>query len=212
MLQDDFAVEPIKGLPGLPPEGEEILWQGHPNWWALSKDSLNIYWVFGYFFLLALWRFLTLYDVSGSGHAFAVAIPFVLLGLATCSILALIAYIQARCTVYTITSKRVVLRIGAAITITINLPYNKIVNATLGLRGDGTGNISFQLSEPRKFSFFILWPHSRPWKIAKPQPSFRSIDNPKEVASILSEAAKTEVNTPKLTKTLDASEVIVPAQ
>ena len=56
MPHDDFAVEPIKGLPGIPPEGEDILWQGRPNWWALSKDSLNLYWIFAYFMVLALWR------------------------------------------------------------------------------------------------------------------------------------------------------------
>ena len=212
MSNDDFAVEPIKGLPEVPPEGEDILWQGRPNWWALSKDSLNIYWIFGYFLLLAIWRYATLYDVSGSGHALAMAIPFVLLGVAACSILALIAYIQARCTVYTITTKRVVMRIGAALTITINLPYGKISNATLALRRDGTGNIALELSETKQFSFFVLWPHARPGKIANPQPTLRSVNNPHEVAKILSEAAKTEVNTPQISKTSENSETILAAE
>ncbi|MFZ8970007.1 MAG: PH domain-containing protein, partial [Paracoccaceae bacterium] len=61
-----------------------------------------------------------------------------------------------------------------------------------------------ELSEPRKFSFFVLWPHSRPWKFTHPEPALRSIDNAKEVALILSEAAKTEVNAPKISKTSDA--------
>ena len=212
MSNDDFAVEPIKGLPEIPPEGEDILWQGRPNWWALSKDSLNIYWIFGYFLLLGIWRYATLYDVSGSGHALAMAIPFVLLGVAACSILALIAYIQARCTVYTITTKRVVMRIGAALTITINLPYGKISNATLALRRDGTGNIALELSETKQFSFFVLWPHARPGKIANPQPTLRSVNNPYEVAKILSEAAKTEVNAPQISKTSENSETILAAE
>ena len=212
MPNDDFAVEPIRGLPEAPPEDEEILWQGRPNWWALSKDSLNIYWIFGYFLLLAIWRYTTLYDVSGPGHALAMAIPFVLLGLAACSILVLIAYIQARCTIYTITTKRVVLRIGAALTITINLPYSKISNATLALRRDGTGNIALKLSQPKQFSFFVLWPHARPGKIANPEPTLRSIANPHEVAKILAEAAKTEVNAPKISKTLEKSEAIFAAE
>ena len=212
MSDDDFAVEPIKGLPEVPPKGEDILWQGRPNWWALGKDSLNIYWIFGYFLLLAIWRYITLYDVSGSGHALAMAIPFVLLGVAACLILALIAYIQARCTIYTITTRRVVMRIGAALTITINLPYGKISNANLALRKDGTGNIALELSEVKQFSFLVLWPHVRPGKIANPEPTLRSINNPQEVARILAEAAKTEVNGPKISKISDESEAIFAAE
>ena len=104
MPHDDFAVEPIKGLPSVPPEGEDILWQGRPNWWALSKDSLNMYWIFTYFLVLAIWRFASLYDLTGTGHALALALPLVIAGLVACTILALIAYIQARCTIYTITT------------------------------------------------------------------------------------------------------------
>ena len=80
MPHDDFAVEPIKGLPEMPPEGEVILWQGRPNWWALSKESLNLYWVLGYFVLLAAWRFLSLSDLMPLGRAFAASVPFLFLG------------------------------------------------------------------------------------------------------------------------------------
>lgn len=31
MPKDDVQVEPIRGLPELPPEGEHILWQGAPD-------------------------------------------------------------------------------------------------------------------------------------------------------------------------------------
>ena len=31
MRTDDVQVEPIRGLPELPPEGERILWQGAPD-------------------------------------------------------------------------------------------------------------------------------------------------------------------------------------
>ena len=55
-MHDDFAVEPIKGLPEVPPKGEQILWQGQPDWWALTKASLGFWWVMGYFAFLALWR------------------------------------------------------------------------------------------------------------------------------------------------------------
>lgn len=202
MSQDDFAVEPIKGLPGVPPEGEDILWQGRPNWWSLSKDSLNAYWILGYFLVLAGWRYLSLFQVEGTAYAMAV-------GIAACAILVLIAYVQARTTVYTITTKRVVMRVGAALTITFNFPYNKISNANLGLRRDGTGTIAFELAGYNKVSYLVLWPHVRPWKMSSPQPALRCIDNPEEVAKILADAAQTQINTPQVARsTMDTRKFI----
>ena len=198
MSQDDFAVEPIKGLPGVPPEGEDILWQGRPNWWALSKDSLNVYWIMGYFIVLAVWRYISLYQVEGTGYAMAGSLPLIILGIVACAILVVIAYIQARMTVYTITTNRVVMRIGAALTITFNFPYNKISNAILGLRKDGTGTIALELMGYNKVSYLVLWPHVRPWKMSSPQPAFRCIDNPEGVAKILAEAAETQINSPQI--------------
>ena len=199
MSHDDFAVEPIKGLPGILPEGEDILWQGRPNWWALSKDSLNVYWILGYFIVLAVWRYLSLYQVEGTGYAMAGSLPLMVLGIVACTILVGIAYIQARMTIYTITTKRVVMRIGAALTITFNFPYKKISNADLGLRKDGTGTIALELIGYNKISYLVLWPHLRPWKMSNPQPAFRCIDNPEEVAKILSKAAETQINSQQIT-------------
>ena len=42
---DDFEIEPIKGLPERPPEVEDILWQGRPDWWRLAVESLSVKWV-----------------------------------------------------------------------------------------------------------------------------------------------------------------------
>ena len=53
---DDFAMEPIQGLPERPPLGEEILWQGRPATLALARDAFKVTWVAGYFVALALWR------------------------------------------------------------------------------------------------------------------------------------------------------------
>ena len=145
----------------------------------------------------------------GGIYTFVGSIPLVLVGIAACAILVLIAYIQARTTVYTITTKRVVMRVGAALTITFNFPYNKISNANLGLRRDGTGTIAFELAGYNKVSYLVLWPHVRPWKMSSPQPALRCIDNPEEVAKILADAAQTQINTPQIARsTMDASKFI----
>ena len=194
MPHDDFAVEPIKGLPEMPPEGEVILWQGRPNWWALSKESLNLYWVLGYFVLLAAWRFLSLSDLMPLGRAFAASVPFLFLGALVAGLLMLTAFIQANATVYTVTNRRVAMRIGAALTVTLNLPYTQIANATLAQRKDGAGSIALELMAESKLSYLVCWPHVRAWYIAKPQPCLRCISNPQEVADILAKAAKSRVS------------------
>jgi hypothetical protein len=56
MEHDDFAVEPVRGLPERPPSGEIILWQGRPDTWSLAREALNLNWIMGYFALLVLWR------------------------------------------------------------------------------------------------------------------------------------------------------------
>ena len=42
MPDDDYHVEPVRGLPQSLPEGEELLWQGAPSTWALARDALLI--------------------------------------------------------------------------------------------------------------------------------------------------------------------------
>ena len=39
---DDFATEPLPGLPAKPPRGEEILWQGRPAILPLARDALGL--------------------------------------------------------------------------------------------------------------------------------------------------------------------------
>ncbi|HSG54464.1 MAG TPA: photosynthetic complex putative assembly protein PuhB, partial [Paracoccaceae bacterium] len=162
---DDFASEPVKGLPERPPEGEHILWQGRPHWWALTRDSLNLYWVAVYFVVLAVWRYVTLMDQVSAASAFRASFPFIILGGIVCAILLIVGFVQARATVYTITNRRVAMRIGAALTVTLNLPYTQITNASLSLRRNGTGTIALEPGGPLPVGYVMCWPHVRPWQI-----------------------------------------------
>ena len=193
MSEDDFAVEPIKGLPELLPKGEVILWQGRPNWLQLTIESLNLWWIIGYFGLLATWRFLTVIDYMPLGTAISVNIPFLFIAAFAGLLLCIVGYVQAKATLYTITSKRVVMRIGAALTITLNLPFTKIDNAAVAKKRGDFGNIAFETSGSTKFSYFVLWPHARSWHFGKPQPTLRCIPEIEKVSSILGEAAKSRI-------------------
>ena len=193
MSEDDFAVEPIEGLPELLPKGEVILWQGRPNWLRLTIESLNLWWVIGYFGLLAAWRFLSVIDYMPFGTAISASIPFLFVAAFVGLLLCGVGYIQAKETLYTITNKRVVMRIGAALTLTLNLPFTKIDNAAVAKKRGGFGNIAFETSGDTKFSFFVLWPHARSWYFGKPQPTLKCIPDIEKVSSILGEAAKSRI-------------------
>lgn len=204
MSHDDFAVEPIKGLPETLPRGEVILWQGRPDWWRLTVDSLNLWWVLGYFALLTLWRFFTVVDVLPLDRAIAVSLPFVVIGMITAVLLVIVGVIQARATVYTITNRRVAMRVGAALTVTLNLPFTQIENAAFAKGRNGYGNLALETKGGPKFSFLVLWPHARPWQFVNPQPTLRAIPEAEKVAQILSRAAKARMVEIQNTNTNDA--------
>lgn len=209
---DDFEIEPVEGLPEKPPVGENILWQGRPDWWTLAVESLSLKWVAGYFLLLCLWRFGSVLDLLPLGHAIGSAVPFLMLGLVTCGLLMLTAYIQARATVYTVTDARVVMRIGAALTVTLNLPYKQIGNAMLDLRKGGTGTIALETMGDTKLSYLVCWPHVRPWYIKHTQPALRCIPDAEKVARLIAEAAEARVSIPTIERALPTGGAAVAAE
>ena len=200
MPHDDFAVEPVPGLPERPPEGEQILWQGKPDWWALAWESLSLKWVIGYFVLLALWRFGAVYDLMPFGQAFGASVPFLVLGAIVVALLVLTAWVQAVTTVYTVTNRRVAMRVGAALTVTLNLPYTQIGSADLALRKNGTGTIAFSLMKENPLSYIMCWPHVRPWHIRIVQPALRCIPEAQHVARLIADSAEARVSTPQVAR------------
>lgn len=190
---DDFHVEPVEGLPELPPEGETILWQGKPNWWALAKESLALKWVMGYFVFLGAWRSVALMAQYDTLTSIKGSVPFLILGLIVCAILTAIAWTQAVTTVYTVTNRRIAMRIGAALTITYNFPYRWIGSADLDLRTSGTGTIALKLTGETRMSYINCWPHIRPWHIRNPEPALRCIPEAAHVAGLIAEAAESAV-------------------
>jgi hypothetical protein len=200
MHHDDFKFEPVPGLPEALPEGEHILWQGRPDSLRLAKDAWKLNWVLGYFALLAIWRVGVSSTTVPLNTAMGHGVPLLLAGLLAGLILYGMAVIQARSTIYTLTNKRVAMRIGAALTMTLNLPYVQIRNAELKLRKSGMGTIAFDLMGDTRLSYLMTWPHTRPWRFARTQPALRSIPQAERVAAIFAEAAETRVAEPKVTR------------
>ncbi len=186
--------EPVRGLPGALPEGETLLWQGAPRWAPLACEAFHLRAVALYFALLLAWRAA---GAIGSGATLptalgqaAAAAP---LAGAALGLLALWAWLVARTTVYSITSRRVVLRYGVALSKAINLPFTIIESGALKAGRDGTGDLALTLKAPNKLAIEHLWPHARPWRLARPEPSLRAVPDAAVVARTLAAAMKAEV-------------------
>jgi len=189
IVHDDFALEPIPGLPEVPPEGERILWQGSPRWWSLSRQTFKLAWIAAYFGVLALWGAASnLYDGAGMSAVVTGVLGPLLVGAVVIGVLCAVGYWAQSTTIYTITSERVTIRFGLAFQMTINLPFRVIREAQLLIRRDGTGNIPLVLNPDERVSGIMLWPHIRPWHWRTTQPMLRAIAVPEAVARTLADA------------------------
>lgn len=196
----DFDFETQPGIPSKLPEGEEILWQGRPDAMALARDAYKINWILGYMLAIVVWRAGGAYADGGTKLMLATALPYLVLSVAGPAVVYLLAWAQARSSIYTITSARVIMRIGAALPVTYTIPFVRIGTARLDLRSNGTGTIAMELTEGVRLSYAILWPHLRPWFARETQPAFRCIPDATYVARLLSDAAQAKLNEPVVSR------------
>ena len=188
-LLTEYDHEPVRGLPGVLPPGEQLLWQGSPHWLSLALNAYRVRALGMYFALIVLARGVHLLSMgAGLPEAIAGMTGPAIFSLIALGILAGIATLSARRTVYSITSKRVVIRQGVALESTINLPFSVIDSASLQQRRDGTGDIALQLRRSDRVSYIWLWPHVRPWRITQPQPALRCINDVQTVGDLLARA------------------------
>ena len=92
------------------------------------------------------------------------------------------------------------MRIGAALSVTFNLPYAQIGAANLDLHRSGTGTIALETLSDTKISYLVAWPHVRPWQFTKTQPALRSIADAARVARVLSDAAEQRLSLPVIAR------------
>jgi hypothetical protein len=95
------------------------------------------------------------------------------------------AWFSARSTLYTLTNKRVVMRIGIVLTLTFNLPYKRIAGASLKGYAKGMGDIALALHPEDRIGWAHLWPHQRAWHVSRPQPTLRCVPNGQQVGEQL---------------------------
>jgi hypothetical protein len=204
MNEHDY--EPIPGLPAPLPEGERILWQGAPRWTCYARNAMHIRWIGCYFAVALLWM-VTDQLARGTGAVAVAEHVGLMTGLAglALGLLALFAWLVARTTLYTITTRRVVMRIGIALSVTIQIPFKLIETAAVQMSRDGAGDIALTLRKDSRIAYLVLWPHARPWRLATPQPALRGLPDAAAAAETLGGALAALEGQPRRIVQLDVA-------
>ncbi len=176
----EYDHEPTRGLPEALPADEHIIWQGAPDWMKMVASALHI--------RLSLLYFAIIASVALSRGDPTTATAMVVFALFVTAFFALFAYGVGRTTVYTLTNKRVVLRIGVALNKCINIPLSEIETANLKMLSGDAGSIVMTLKGMPRMGYIMLWPHARSLRFVRPQPMLRAIPDAQNVAKLMFDA------------------------
>lgn len=177
------------GLPQALPAGERLLWQGAPDARLLARHALHWRGLAGYFAVLLAVHLATLAADAAPAAQWLVALALSggLAGLAL-GLVAGFAWLVQRTALYTLTNRRLVLRIGVVLTVTYNLPLKRVESVDLRPLAGGAGEIAVRLLPSDRIGWLHLWPHARPWHLARPEPMLRALPEAGRVAHLLQQA------------------------
>ena len=178
---NEHEIEPIRGLPGNLPPGERILWQGAPDPLALARSAYHAGSVAIYFGLLVA---VALGLAIAHGSALLGTLITAGLGLVAVALLYGLAWLSARASVYTLTDRRIVLRVGVALPTCVNLPLSRVAAVDLSAGGD----IALRLTDSPPLGWVALWPHARPWRLSRPEPMLRALPDAAIIAAQIARA------------------------
>jgi hypothetical protein len=183
----EHEFEAAPGLPEPLPADERLLWQGAPKWQQVAIDVFHVRTLAWYFAGMMLLQATYLLGEPERNLFKPLLLSFVLSSMAL-AILSLMAWLTASTAMYTLTNKRVVMRIGVVLTLTFNLPLRMLAGASIKTNADGTGDIALKLAGNDHIAWLNLWPHARPWVLRHPEPSLRCIANASEVGERIVQA------------------------
>jgi hypothetical protein len=175
-VMTEYEHEPVRGLPGYLPPGEEMVWQGAPDWRVMARRVFHLRAVSIYFAIIIGAHFATQLSRGAAPVDILLGSTWQLaLGGTAIAILAALARAYSRATVYTLTNKRLVIRSGVAVTTMINIPLEIVVAADLRSFAGDSGDILLTLNQRKKMSYLMLWPNVRSWHFKPVQPALRSL-------------------------------------
>jgi len=180
-------------LPELLPEGEHIVWQAAPDWKQLAIHAFHVRKIAIYFSLMWLLQLAHYLDQGeATAYIFKQCGTSLLLAVVALGLLSISAYYAAQTALYTLTNRRVVMRIGIVLSLTFNVPLRRIVAADLGRINDVSGDIALQLNSADRIAWLHLWPHARAWHVKQPQPTMRCLPDAEKLAHALAQAWQAE--------------------
>jgi len=180
----EHEFEAAPGLPEPLPPGERMLWQGRPDWVALAIEVFHVRKLAIYFLIMLAVQALYLLGEPQARLAGPLLTSGLLAGLAL-MMLTTTAWFSARTTLYTLTDRRVLMRVGMVLTLTFNLPLRQIAGASFRPLAHGHGDIALELRGSDRIAWFHLWPHVRAWQMRKPQPSLRCLPDAARVGQLV---------------------------
>ncbi|MDZ7812800.1 MAG: photosynthetic complex putative assembly protein PuhB [Ideonella sp.] len=184
--EHEHEFEAVHGLPEALPAHEALLWQGRPDSWRLACEALHIRAVALYFAVLIGWRLVSMsYDGESSQALLMALIRMGSLASLGLGLMGALAVLMARSTVYTLTKRRIVMRVGIVLSISFNLPLSRIAGVNLRSSDGVRGDIALSLAGPDRIAYLHLWPHARAWQLRQPQPLLRCLPDAAQVAQQL---------------------------
>ena len=171
------------------PQGEHLLWQGHPAARALAFRVFHLRLVAAYFALLFVARIASgLLDHQPLQEVLASASRVFVPAAIAMIILGGLAVLYSRTTRYSVTNRRVLLQFGAVLPMTLNVPLAHVASADLKSYPDRSGDIALSVITEKRLSLLLLWPHVRPWRLNQVEPMLRCLPAARTVADILAPA------------------------
>lgn len=195
----------LKGVEVPLPEGETLLWQGSPAFRSLAVHAFHARKIALYFLGLIVITAVVNRGASVPGGLLASSVPLAIGGATAVAFAVTVAQLAARTTLYAITDRRVVMKVGIALPIVLNIPLRMIESVDMKQYAGGLGNLSLKIAGGNRVAYAVLWPHARPWRVRFPEPLLRDLPNVSTVGATLREALLSAATAPSESLTITSA-------
>jgi hypothetical protein len=186
-IAPEFDEGANNGLPGPLPAGEHIIWQGSPNARAVGRHVMKTRWIAGYFGVMLAWLLITgFYFGRAADDIFVSLAIMAAAGAIVIGLFEWYAWGVHKTTIYTITTRRVVMKFGVALPTAFNLPFSEIEAVDVRERSNGSGDIALRFKPDVRLAWLVFWPHVRGLRLGRPEPQMIGVDDISEVVGLLS--------------------------
>lgn len=167
--------------------GERILWQGRPQASAVRRDILKVRWLVAYLAGLLAWKLTLILWVRDlrPQEVFDTA-TLIVQGIVLMGIVVYFAWALARCTTYTVTDLRIVVRHGIALPGTVDIPLRALRSIAVRIHRDGTGDVALTVRAGGGIGYVKLWPHVLGLELSRPVPMLRGLADAAVLGPMLS--------------------------